>query len=86
MFVMAWLAVGLVAGFVVGQLVNRSGDGLLFDCLLGVVGAVGGGWVFNRYLGGPPMTSMDMMGVVVCVIGSVSCVLAYHIFLRRDAA
>lgn len=85
MWVMAWLAVGLIAGFVVGQLVNRSGEGLLFDCLLGVVGAVGGGWIVHRYMGGPPLSTLNMSTVVICMIGAVVCVLSYHLFLRRDA-
>jgi uncharacterized membrane protein YeaQ/YmgE (transglycosylase-associated protein family) len=86
MFIMAWLAMGLVAGFVVGQLVNRSGEGLLFDCLLGVVGAVGAGWAVHRYFGGPPMTDFTMTTALTCIGGGVLCVLGYHFLLRRDAA
>ena len=86
MFIMAWLAMGLVAGFVVGQLVNRSGEGLLFDCLLGVVGAVGAGWVVHRYWGGRPITDFSMSTALTCIIGAVLTVLAYHMFLRQDRA
>jgi uncharacterized membrane protein YeaQ/YmgE (transglycosylase-associated protein family) len=78
MFIMAWLAVGLISGFVVGQLVNKSGESLLFDCLLGVIGAVAGGWVFHRILGGTPMTEVTLYGFGACMIGGVLAVLIYH--------
>jgi uncharacterized membrane protein YeaQ/YmgE (transglycosylase-associated protein family) len=78
MFIMAWLAVGIVSGFVLGQLVNRSKQSLLFDCLLGVIGAVSGGWVFHRFLGGTPMTEITAYGFGACMIGGALCVLLYH--------
>lgn len=78
MFIMAWLAVGVTAGFVVGMFVNRSGESLLFDCLLGVVGAVAGGWVFHRVFDGDPMTSVTHYGVAACAIGAVLTVFLYH--------
>ena len=80
MFIMAWLAVGLVSGFVVGQLVNKSGESLLFDCLVGVIGAVCGGWVYYRIFGGNPMNEVTMYGFAACMIGGVLAVLIYHEF------
>ena len=39
----AWIVLGLVAGFIASKLVNKAGDGLILDILLGIVGAVLGG-------------------------------------------
>jgi uncharacterized membrane protein YeaQ/YmgE (transglycosylase-associated protein family) len=78
MFIFAWLAVGVCAGFGVGQLVNRSGQSLLFDCLLGVIGAICGGWAFHRLFGGSSMTQITTFGVGACAIGAVIAVLIYH--------
>ena len=78
MFIFAWLAVGCTAGFVVGQMVNRSGQSLLFDCLLGVIGAICGGWAFHEILGGTSMTTVTLYGVGACSIGAVLVVLLYH--------
>jgi len=48
-----WVVLGLTAGFIGSKLVNRSGQGILPDVLLGVVGAVAGGWLFYAF--GPPV-------------------------------
>lgn len=85
MFIMAWLAVGLTAGFVVGLFVNRPGESLLFDCLLGVIGAVAGGWVFHRVFGGTPMTTVSTYGVAACSIGAVLAVFLYHELIAQKS-
>jgi uncharacterized membrane protein YeaQ/YmgE (transglycosylase-associated protein family) len=41
-----WVVLGLTAGFIGSKLVNRSGQGILLDVPLGVVGAVAGGWLY----------------------------------------
>src|SRR5208282_4682475 len=45
----AWIVLGLVAGFIGSKLVNRRGEGILLDVLLGVVGALIGGWLFHLF-------------------------------------
>ena len=42
--VIGWIVLGLVAGYIASTLVNRRGEGLLMDIVLGIVGAVIGGW------------------------------------------
>src|SRR5271170_7535851 len=46
---LAWIVLGLIAGFIGSKIVNKSGEGLIVDILLGIVGAVVGGWLFNRF-------------------------------------
>src|ERR1700730_15296684 len=59
MGILSWLIVGLVAGYIGSKLVNRTGEGLMRDLLLGVIGAIVGGAVFHalglcgRYGGEP---------------------------------
>lgn len=48
---LAWIVLGLIAGFIGSKLVNRRGEGILLDILLGVVGAFAGGWLFHDYGG-----------------------------------
>lgn len=47
MGIIAWIVFGLIAGFIASKIVNRSGEGPLLDIVLGVVGAVVGGFLFN---------------------------------------
>jgi len=49
MSILAWILLGLLAGFIASKLVNRSGEGPLLDILLGMVGSIIGGWLFNAF-------------------------------------
>jgi len=43
----AWIILGLIAGFIGSKLVNKRGEGVVLDIILGVIGAVVGGWLFT---------------------------------------
>jgi len=47
MSILAWIVLGLIAGFIGSKLVNKSGEGVLLDIILGIVGAVIGGGYSN---------------------------------------
>jgi uncharacterized membrane protein YeaQ/YmgE (transglycosylase-associated protein family) len=51
--IIAWIVLGLIAGFVASKIVNNSGQGVVLDIALGIVGAVIGGWLFTL-LGASP--------------------------------
>lgn len=44
---LAWIVLGLISGFIASKMVNKSGPGAIADIVLGIVGAVVGGWLFN---------------------------------------
>ena len=44
---LAWIVLGLIAGFIASKIVNKQGEGFLLDIVLGIVGAVVGGWLFG---------------------------------------
>ena len=46
---LAWIVLGLLAGFIGSKIVNKKGDGVVLDILLGIVGAIAGGWLFNSF-------------------------------------
>jgi uncharacterized membrane protein YeaQ/YmgE (transglycosylase-associated protein family) len=81
MSILAWIILGLVAGFVASKLVNKSGEGLILDILLGIVGAVVGGWLFNRF-GAVGVTGLNLYSILVAVVGAVVVLVVYHM-LRR---
>jgi uncharacterized membrane protein YeaQ/YmgE (transglycosylase-associated protein family) len=80
---LAWIILGLVAGFIGSKLVNRRGEGLILDILLGIVGALAGGWLFNRF-GASGVTGLNLYSLLVAVIGAVVVLLVYHA-IRRAA-
>jgi uncharacterized membrane protein YeaQ/YmgE (transglycosylase-associated protein family) len=46
MGVISWIVVGLIAGWLAGQVMKGSGYGVLVDIVLGILGGVGG-WIFG---------------------------------------
>ena len=83
MSILAWIVLGLIAGFIASKIVNKSGEGILLDIVLGIVGAVVGGYIFQT-LGHAGVTGLNIYSLLVAVIGAVLFLLVYHT-LRRVA-
>ena len=47
MHIIFWIIIGILAGFIASKIVNRTGEGILLDLVIGIVGAVIGGWLFG---------------------------------------
>ncbi|MFZ1919661.1 MAG: GlsB/YeaQ/YmgE family stress response membrane protein [Terriglobales bacterium] len=77
MSILAWVVLGLVAGFIGSKIVNKSGEGFFLDIILGIVGAVVGGWVFSL-VGARGVTGLNIYSLVVAVIGAIVVLVAYH--------
>jgi len=77
MSLFAWLLLGLLAGFIASHLVNHRGEGMVLDILLGIVGAIVGGWVFH-ILGLTGITTLNLNSLLVAIAGSVLFLLVYH--------
>ena len=81
MSLLAWIVLGLLAGFIGSKIVSKHGEGVLMDIVLGVVGAVIGGWVF-RLLGASGVTGLNIYSLIVAVIGAVIALSVYHAIHR----
>jgi uncharacterized membrane protein YeaQ/YmgE (transglycosylase-associated protein family) len=75
----AWIVLGLVAGFIASKIVSKSGRGLSLDILLGVVGAVCGGYIYQAY-GKAGVTGVNTYSLLVALAGAVICLTIYHLF------
>ena len=84
MSIIAWIVLGLIAGFIGSKIVNRTGEGLLLDIVLGVVGAVVGGFMFNQF-GAAGVTGLNLYSLLVAVVGAVVVLFLYHLVVRRSA-
>ena len=84
MSILAWVVLGLIAGFIGSKLVNKTGEGVILDVVLGVVGAVVGGWLFNMF-GAHGATGLNLYSLVVAVIGAVLVLVLYHAATGRRA-
>jgi uncharacterized membrane protein YeaQ/YmgE (transglycosylase-associated protein family) len=77
MGILTWIVFGLLAGFVASMLVNRSGEGILGDIVLGIVGAVVGGFL-AQLLGLPGVYAFNPWSFLVAVGGSLVVLAIYH--------
>jgi uncharacterized membrane protein YeaQ/YmgE (transglycosylase-associated protein family) len=82
MSILAWIVLGLIAGFIASKLVNKTGEGMLMDIILGVVGAVVGGWLFRTF-GMPGVTGLNLYSLLVAVVGAAVFLIVYHALTRR---
>ena len=81
MSLLAWIVLGLLAGFIGSKIVNKTGEGIFLDIVLGIVGAVAGGWLFNTF-GASGVTGLNLYSLLVAVVGAVVILLAYHAIRR----
>ena len=84
MSILAWLILGLIAGFIASKIVNKSGEGLILDIVLGIVGAVVGGFLFNAF-GQVGVDGLNIYSLVVSVIGAIVVLVIYHAIAGRRA-
>jgi uncharacterized membrane protein YeaQ/YmgE (transglycosylase-associated protein family) len=72
MGILAWIVVGLIAGWLAGMVMRGGGYGLIGDIVVGVVGALLGGWIATTFLhvaGG--MTGINLYSILVAFVGAV---------------
>ena len=81
MSILAWIVLGLIAGFIGSKLVNKTGQGIVLDIVLGIFGAVVGGYLFNM-MGSAGVTGLNIYSVFVAVVGAVLVLVAYHAVRR----
>jgi uncharacterized membrane protein YeaQ/YmgE (transglycosylase-associated protein family) len=83
MSIIAWIILGLIAGFVASKIVNRTGEGVILDVLLGIGGAVVGGWLFHIF-GMRGATGLNLYSMFVATLGATVVLVVYHGLFRRS--
>ena len=79
---LAWIVLGLIAGFIASKIVNRKGEGIVLDIVLGIVGAILGAWLFATF-GMAGVSGLNVYSIVVSIVGAIVVLLVYHLLLRR---
>jgi uncharacterized membrane protein YeaQ/YmgE (transglycosylase-associated protein family) len=85
MSIIAWIVLGLISGFIASKLVNRSGEGILLDVLLGIVGAVVGGFLF-RFVGSTGVNGFNLWSMFVAVTGAIVVLGVKHALMGSGGA
>jgi uncharacterized membrane protein YeaQ/YmgE (transglycosylase-associated protein family) len=85
MTLVAWLVVGAVAGFLASEIMG-SREGLVMMVVLGIVGAIVGGWVAADLLKVANVTGINLTSIVVASVGAIIVIVVYDsLFGRRRA-
>jgi uncharacterized membrane protein YeaQ/YmgE (transglycosylase-associated protein family) len=84
MSIIGWILLGLVAGFIASKIVNKGGEGMVLDIVLGIVGAIVGGFLFSL-VGATGVTGFNIWSLIVAVLGSVVVLWLYHAMTGRRA-
>lgn len=77
MSILAWVLLGLISGFIASKIVNKSGEGFVVDLVLGIIGALVGGFVFNAF-GEAGITGLNLWSMFVAVCGAILVLVIYH--------
>ena len=84
MSIIAWILLGLISGFIASKIVNMTGEGVLLDILLGVAGAVVGGFLFDQF-GHVRATGLDVRTMLVAVVGAFLVIVVKHALKGRGS-
>ena len=85
MSIISWLIVGLIAGWVGSKIVNKSGEGFFLDIVLGIVGALVGGFLFSLF-GAEGVSGLNLYSMFVAIVGSVVVLVIYHTIFGRSTS
>ncbi|MFY9840823.1 MAG: GlsB/YeaQ/YmgE family stress response membrane protein [Xanthobacteraceae bacterium] len=84
MGIISWIILGLIAGFIGSKIVDRQGQGFWLDIVLGIIGALVGGFVFDLF-GASGITGLNIYSMIVAVIGAIVVLLIYNALMGRRA-
>jgi len=69
--VIAWIVIGVIAGWITGKLMRGSGYGFFMDMIVGLIGAVVGGFIATHVGIAPPGQQGMIVSIIIAVIGAV---------------
>lgn len=84
MSIFGWIILGLIAGFIASKIVNAQGQGMILDIVLGIVGAIVGGFLFSLF-GAEGVSGLNLYSMAVAIVGSIVVLWAYHAVAGRRA-
>ena len=71
----------VISGFIASKIVNKQGQGFFLDIVLGIVGALVGGWLFEL-IGHAGVTGFNLYSMFVAIVGAIVVLVVYHAIRR----
>lgn len=82
MSIVGWIVLGLLAGWIAGMIMRGGGYGIIGDMVLGILGAIVGGWLTGMLLGRDMVNGFNIESLVVAVIGAIVLIAISRLFTR----
>lgn len=82
MSLLGWIFFGLITGFVASKIVNDRGEGCIVNIVLGLVGALVGGFIFT-HIGGRGISGFNLYSMFVAIVGAIVVLFIYHMVTGR---
>ncbi len=79
MGILSWIVVGLIAGLLASLIVRGHGLGILWDILVGILGALVGGWISSRFLHIGTVTGINLTSILIATLGAVILLLIFRL-------
>lgn len=84
--IIAWIIIGVIAGWITGKIMKGSGYGFIMDMVVGLIGALIGGWIGNA-VGYGTASQHGMIGsIIIAVIGAVALTLIVRLITGNRRA
>jgi uncharacterized membrane protein YeaQ/YmgE (transglycosylase-associated protein family) len=83
MTILAWIILGLVAGWLAGMIMSGGGYGVIGDIVLGILGAIIGGWLASLLLHEDVTIGLNLPSVLIAVIGAIVLIGVSRLFTGR---
>jgi uncharacterized membrane protein YeaQ/YmgE (transglycosylase-associated protein family) len=76
------IVIGLIAGFLASLIVRGGGFGIIWDIIIGVLGALLGGWISAKFLRIGSVTGINLISILIATLGAVVLLIIFRL-LRR---
>ena len=86
MSILAWIVLGLIAGWLAGMVMRGGGYGILGDIVLGILGALIGGFLTGLLLGRDMVNGFNLESIIVSVLGAIILIAISRAFTSRRAS
>jgi len=84
--ILVWILLGLIAGWVASLLMGSGGYGLIGDMVIGILGAIVGGWLSAQFLG-LDVTGLNFTSIAISIVGAIIVIAVFRALVpgrRRD--
>ena len=85
MGIISWIVLGAIAGFIANMLVG-GGEGVLGTIILGIVGAIVGGYIASALFHKGDVSGLNVESIVISVLGAIPVLFVYRAMSKRRRA